>query len=80
MTDDTNTGGLAFPQPIARLSGNIHSMTLRDYFAGQVAQRIFEHHMAEGDMTPAQAANVTAKWAYVVADAMIAARQEGGDA
>jgi hypothetical protein len=56
------TGGPAFPQSYQQLSG----MTLRDYFAGLAMQSY-----PEMDGPP----DVTAEWAYEIADAMLKARK-----
>ena len=45
------------------------NMTLRDYFAGQYLAGISSHPTVEGSM------DEMAKWAYQMADAMIAARE-----
>ena len=66
-----NDGGSAFPVPDGRSWGVSPSigMSLRDYFAGQVVAGCLY-----GDNAPAMAS-----WAYVVADAMIAARKKADD-
>jgi len=71
-----NDGGRAFPGPL--ISGGDcvgHSMglTLRDWFAGQIISGLCadpSSHKTFGDETDA------AQSAYVIADAMIAARNE----
>ena len=78
-----NDGGPAFPHDgrdngPGNIKGRPHDgMTLRDWFAGRVVSRAFEHNMAEGDRTVAEAARISADWSYAVADAMIAARAKG---
>ena len=49
----------------------VGGLSLRDYFAGQALQRLISV-----DLEPAAA---TAEWAYVYADAMLAARENGDD-
>ena len=61
-------GGPAFPQPIVRPSGNIHGMSLRDYFAGQAL---------EGRGYDGWRAQDIAEMAYEIADTMLRARSKG---
>lgn len=67
---NTNTGGQAFPRP-----GDFNpqlGMTLRDYFAAKAMQGFMAnksnpmHYQPEAD----------AGWAYMIADAMLAARSK----
>lgn len=81
---EKNTGGLAFPDPIAVApSGDVYpsnhsGMTLRDYFAGHALIGLISVNMSSPQSLD-QAAHVpvrSAKWAYAVADAMIEARDK----
>ena len=60
----TNTGGQAFPRP------NHEGMTLRDYFAGQALAGTIAglHGLTESTVS-------LASDAYMLADAMLAARE-----
>ena len=66
-----NTGGPAFPPSNP---GYAHGMTLRDYFAAKAMQGGLAHNRPAADTAG------WAKWAYQVADAMLAAREKGGAA
>lgn len=70
----TDNGGSAPAFPVT--AGNqvyATGMTLRDWFAGHVAA----NHMQLNDHNASEhQARQTAKWAYMAADAMIAARKE----
>lgn len=55
---------------------NYPGMSLRDWFAGQNVQRIFEHHMVDGETTVEQAAKDAATWSYAIADAMLKEREK----
>lgn len=71
MTEkQTNTGGPAFPTPAHNLIND--SMTLRDYFAAKAMQGCWAN---SGPDTSEGGAAVTAKWAYIQADAMLKARE-----
>ena len=71
----TNTGGPAFPH--SRLGSDADGMTLRDYFAAKAMQTLLgseytsEHGLHEGWM------RAMAREAYMVADAMLKARETG---
>jgi hypothetical protein len=82
MSDTDNTGGPAFPGPAMgeTTSGrilNYEGMTLRDWFAGQIINGLCadptNHKLFDDEFD-------AAKNAYIIADAMIAARLKGGDA
>ena len=68
-----DTGGPAFPGPYANENGHIEvlfkqqGMTLRDYFAAKAMQGL-----CAGNSTDAQ---LIARDAYVMADAMLKARE-----
>jgi hypothetical protein len=84
---EINDGGPAFPMLVQSWNGNISAeaegMTLRDWFAGQCIPAMSETNphlpgdRADGWPDPASLAARRARWAYLQADAMIAAR---GDA
>jgi hypothetical protein len=65
--NDTNTGGPAFPTQVASYEG----MTLRDYFAAKAMQGM----IASPNMPNAFDAQPVADKAYVIADAMLKARE-----
>ena len=66
---NTNTGGSAFPTPRYE-RGDMYSlgMTLRDYFAAKAMQGFLANNNID--------AQQIAKAAYIVADAMLKAREE----
>ena len=79
MNDNTkNDGGPAFPTGNERQTGSnsyhYEGMTLRDYFAAHALQGGLAHNRPAAEMAG------WAKWAYQVADAMLAARDKGGAA
>lgn len=59
------TGGQAFPKTLGEYNG----MTLRDYFAAKAMQGLLAN---SGELRP----EYTSEYAYKIADAMIAARDE----
>jgi hypothetical protein len=74
MTNNTNTGGPAFPLNDALcMNGNPlpsrMGMTLRDYFAAKVMQGMLACPATDGYR------HDYAKWAYEYADAMLKARE-----
>lgn len=83
MTDSKkiDDGGQAFPHANPGYDGNwdrrsqIEGMSLRDWFAGQALAGMFNHagwvNTIDNDQAEA------AKRAYLIADAMIAARKAG---
>ncbi len=77
MTDQPYDGGLAFPFA-SELMGHAGGMSLRDWFAGHFAAATLGgfassgEDMAEGDDV------VIATSAYIMADAMLAARNGSG--
>ena len=81
MSAPINDGGPAFPaQPMhkfpdgAIISLNQGGMTLRDYFAGQALTNVdLRITMSDLDDTPSPRA--IANYMYVIADAMLAARE-----
>jgi len=74
-----NDGGPAFPRPMAEtsLGGNYEQdgMTLRDWFAGQALVSMGPTVKAAPGATLQDVAESMASTAYVVADAMLAARE-----
>ena len=65
-----NTGGPAFPVPDIDGSAVAEGMTLRDYFAAKAMQAEFMGGVAQYDF------GVTAERAYMMADAMLKAREQ----
>ena len=76
MSDDINDGGPAFPEagmgglPNGEFISGQAGMTLRDYFAAKALMGLLASVDSECDINK----DISAKWAYEVADAMIAAR------
>lgn len=73
MTDRIEDGGPAYPHSFRDAEGHplMHQaggMTLRDHFAGRA---LANSAICDGNFVQ------NAKWAYQMADAMIAARKEG---
>lgn len=68
-----DTGGPAFPVQDAA-SWQAHGMTLRDYFAAKAMVPILQSAKNQRDV------DLAAQAAYAMADAMLAARKEGGAA
>ena len=64
---DKNTGGSAFPNPDYAEEG----MTLRDYFAAKAMQSLLRQYPEHLMISPADA---VASDAYILADAMLKAR------
>ena len=68
----------AFPAMHYDLAENEHGMTLRDYFAAKAMQGMFANpediHVAE-DETYQEYVNEIARCAYLMADAMLKARE-----
>jgi len=62
----------AFPQYKYHPDPFSHGMTLRDYFAAKAMQAILAHPDSRTDVD----ASVYAKGAFVMADAMISAREK----
>lgn len=71
----TNTGGPAFPVCDAARIHNLKGMTLRDYFAAKAMQSILaDKAYAERTETASEWLAIVAKASYVIADAMLKAR------
>ena len=66
MTMIGHNGGPAFPHFDTGEAGMRPSLSMRDWFAGQALATAY----AQSEQSP----DNTAKWAYQVADAMLAAR------
>jgi len=67
---DTNTGGPAFPTDTATVE---YGMTLRDYFAAKAMQADYSAVQMKGKC---ELYSDIAERAYIVADAMLKARQQ----
>jgi hypothetical protein len=65
------TGGPAFPIKGPVMTSDEQGMTLRDYFAAKAMQGLFSCGKAHDEHT----AHVTAKASYLMADAMLKARE-----
>lgn len=65
-----NNGGPAFPTTAGQVVYS-NGMSIRDWFAGQALATAY----AQSEQSP----DDTAKWAYQVADAMLAARGDSHD-
>lgn len=83
--DDLKHGGPAFPlQSIGPdFAPGFGGMTLRDWFAGQapdMPDQWWEDTKEEHGGGAGSWAEAIASWRYFYADAMLAARAEGGDA
>jgi hypothetical protein len=61
----------AFPAMHYDLADNEHGLTMRDYFAAKAMMALIAHPDSDGDKPP----SVFAKTAYVMADAMLKARE-----
>lgn len=67
MSNETDTGGHAFPVPVGVVAGMEQGMTLLDWFAGQALAGILSIERAyEND-----GESEIAQWAYDHAEAMI---------
>ena len=71
---DTNTGGPAFPATNHH-GHKLTGMTLRDYFAAKALPTVIADWLQTGDIFPdMEIAEVIARDCYIVADAMMKAR------
>lgn len=80
MADQINDGGAAFPIPNDDRPGAYPAepgMSLRDWFAGQALAGFMANCDTAGSNGWLGILDVSARNAYVVADAMIAARKGG---
>ena len=74
---NTNTGGPAFPRPSFGPNEPADGMTLRDYFAAKALPTVISDWLQTGDIFPdVEIAEVIARDCYIVADAMLKARQQ----
>jgi len=82
MSEKMNDGGPAFPVPTPVLAGGYRmivegGMSLRDYFAAKAMEGLLAH----GKRQTEAGENADLKWyaqsAYIIADAMLAAREGG---
>lgn len=75
---DKQTGGPAFPlhnHGAQTLGMHLSGMTLRDYFAAKAMQSVITDWLNTGDIfQDAEIAEVIARDCYIVADAMLKAR------
>jgi hypothetical protein len=70
------TGGPAFPG-VDELGDPHNGMTLRDYFATKAMQAVITDWLNTGDIfQDAEIAEVIARDCYIVADAMLKAREQ----
>ena len=71
---EPDDGGPAFPHSSSPMRGDLTEwgMTLRDWFAGQAMQSMLEN--PNGSVTPKSEFSEAANECYLMADAMIAAR------
>lgn len=81
MTTTINTGGPAFPIPGLQHDADFNGMTLRDYFAAKAmhAALVTPHTWRDLGYTPKSGLDDmqnSARMAYQLADAMLAARGE----
>jgi hypothetical protein len=70
---NNNTGGSAFPVPGLHGNSDYDGMTLRDYFAAKAMQGIFAGNFPITKKMDAD--QLVAKAAYLMADAMLKARE-----
>jgi hypothetical protein len=70
---NTNTGGPAFPttKPLEHWGDPNQGMTLRDYFAAKAMQGFMANKSNPMHYQP----ETDAQWAYMIADAMLKARE-----
>jgi hypothetical protein len=72
MTNNTNTGGPAFPIKGPVMGSDKQGMTLRDYFAAKAMQGLLAQSQGTALGSRVDAA---AEYAYVMAEAMLKARE-----
>jgi hypothetical protein len=81
MSGEIETGGPAFPAeedteyPSSVVTTKHQGMTLRDYFATHVMQGMLAGMLADGSDLSTDEALITARMAYLHADAMLKARR-----
>lgn len=73
-----NTGGNAFPVPGDQPDESFNGMSLRDYFAAKAMHAVIESQLHDGGDVPEENIprflEITAGYAYQMADAMLAER------
>lgn len=79
MSERVKNGGSAFPNEGGEYSGLYADpgMSLRDWFAGQIASHTISGAAAAGSSVPASLMPEIAQAAYKMADAMLAERERG---
>lgn len=72
-----NDGGPAFPEPVMDFA-QYRGMTLRDYFAARAMQAFITGAMSDGTAFNPKSGDhdAAAEVAYLIADAMLRAREE----
>ena len=76
--NNTNTGGPAFPRPFSGTRQVAQEgMTLRDYFAAKAMQAFMARNWAHHQGTDQELIDTLALSAYIMADAMLRAREGG---
>lgn len=82
MSDPVNTGGPAYPTPWAGGAATEAGMTLRDWFAGQIASGVSSSMMSDiAELSRKHGMDGVqgfATYCYQTADAMIAMREKDG--
>ena len=78
MTSHSDNGGPAFPAMHFDMAENEHGMTLRDYFAAKAMQGMLASGWCADvrELMPPQGNREVAIDAYLMADAMLKARQQ----
>jgi hypothetical protein len=76
MNTKPNDGGQAFPTPASEYVGRVAGMTLRDYFAAAALPQVIANCKTDSARKPEQSITAYfAETAYMLADAMLAARE-----
>lgn len=82
MADTINTGGPAYPTPWAGGAATEGGMTLRDWFAGQIASGVSSSMMSDiAELSRKRGMDGLqgfASYCYQTADALLAEREKGG--
>lgn len=73
-----SNGGQAFPVPYAHNEGD-RGMTLRDYFAAKAMEGAIAGAMADGSRLGKESPREFALTAYIIADAMLVARENAAN-
>ena len=82
MNTPINDGGPAFPVPDSHhANGQVqygaNGMTLRDWFAGQALGAMLVNSKAKSESEVPSMLQLAGSFAYIAADAMLAAREKG---